>query len=281
MTDASSAGPFRLQRVFAIAFAAFRARWAPMLATAFLLSYLPAAAQGGFTPHYKAETETVEILHPPPRPPDASPRVASTAQAETHAGHLGPWEMFVDAGSLVTWWPLRFACGIALGGALASLTMSSVLHDRAPWRRAVRETAVNLLPLLMISVVRGIATVVGGILIVPGVIALAAWSVARPAQIAERTGVIGSLRRSAALTRGHRWVIVGMIGVWVAAFVALETVTSLIPALLGFGGLARFDQPIVGALGNLVYDVFIAALYLELRRAKDGVALGEIDQVFA
>src|SRR5262249_32668675 len=49
------------------------------------------------------------------------------------------------------------------------------------------------------------------LLLVPGLILITMWSVALPATTVERTGVIASLSRSSALTRGRRWRVFGTI----------------------------------------------------------------------
>jgi hypothetical protein len=189
--------------------------------------------------------------------------------------------MFLDAGPLVTWFPLQILCGAAMVGAIASLAASSTQQDRRPLRKALRDTAASLLPLILLTAIVSALVVLGSILVFPGLIVFAAWSVAGPAQVVERTGVLGALRRSADLTRRHRGVILGLVAIWLTVYFGLAMVTSRIPAALGFDGLARVDAPLVGAVAGLVYDLFVAALYLELRRAKDGIGLGEIDQIFA
>lgn len=271
-----------MERVFATAFAAFRARWASMLAAAFLLSYLPAAAHIAFTPHYKAASETVEILHPPPPPPATTPKANSTAQAETHAGHLGPWEMFLDAGPLVTWFPLELLCGVALTCALTSLTISSVNPEASAWRAAAIAIRRCFVPLTLITLAGSGAIILGLLAMIPGIWLMTVWAVAGPAEVAERVGVFASFRRSAVLTRGHRWPILGLLALWAAVFVVGQMLTGVIIITLGHAGNgSNISGPILGSVSSLAYDVGAAALYLELRRAKDGVGLGEVDHVFA
>jgi uncharacterized membrane protein len=58
-------------------------------------------------------------------------------------------------------------------------------------------------------------TLLGGLasllLVVPGLILLTMWYVAIPVCVVEQFGPLESLRRSAALTKGHRWKIFGMV----------------------------------------------------------------------
>jgi hypothetical protein len=270
-------GSLQLSRLFALALAAFRAQWAPMLVAGLLLSYVPTAAPAWFVP--SVEQETTAIVHPPaPSPSDVErPEPVEVG----HHGHQGPWEMYIDAWPL-GWFLLQFLCGAALSGALASLTISSVNQDRTPWRRAARDTASNLLPLILLGVIVTVLAAIGAIIIIPGLIAFAAWAVAGPVQIAERPGVMGSLRRSAELTRGHHLIVLAQVAVWLVAFFAFEMLPTLVPAAAGFYRLARsVYQPALGTLASVIYDVFITALYLELRRVKEGVAVGELDNVFA
>ena len=49
------------------------------------------------------------------------------------------------------------------------------------------------------------------LLVVPGLILWARWSVALPALVIERTGVMESLARSRDLTQGRRWTVLGFV----------------------------------------------------------------------
>ena len=105
------------------------------------------------------------------------------------------------------------------------------------------------------------------------------WFVAIPACVLERLGPIASLGRSAALTKGHRWKIFGML---LIVFVTIIAVGAVI-------GISFFVAGrIVGSLVNLVVVAVWAAyfnsmwvmLYHDLRVAKEGVDVDQIAAVF-
>lgn len=110
--------------------------------------------------------------------------------------------------------------------------------------------------------------------------------VAIPAAVIEGTGAIGSLQRSADLTQGYRWrllgmfILVGLILVVAAAVIGIVIyVTMSISAVLGgiviaLGGIAM----------TLLFIAYVAALpavtYYNLRVAKEGTDITEIAKVF-
>jgi PPOX class probable F420-dependent enzyme len=86
--------------------------------------------------------------------------------------------------------------------------------------RAYRMNAPCFWRLAPVSLIEPLAVVFGLLLlVVPGLLLIARWSVYIPAIVAERDSILG-LGRSAELTRGHRWT-----GLWV----------SLVPGAVVFG----------------------------------------------
>jgi hypothetical protein len=114
---------------------------------------------------------------------------------------------------------------------------------------------------------------------VPGLIAIARWSVAMPACIVDRLGVAASFRRSTELTRGHRWKIFGMFVLLVIADVIAEALLG--PILGPAGNVAELvGHVIVNGGWGAVSAVLAVAIYHDLRVAKDGVDTAEIATVF-
>ncbi|MCL2713117.1 MAG: hypothetical protein FWD68_00580 [Alphaproteobacteria bacterium] len=102
----------------------------------------------------------------------------------------------------------QFVSG-TLGYAVTILTAFSHLCGE---RRSIGETLVRaargFLPLAGVAVLITLGVLVGTILlVVPGIMLAVRWAVACPACIVEGAGPIASLRRSAALTDGERWVL--------------------------------------------------------------------------
>jgi hypothetical protein len=129
------------------------------------------------------------------------------------------------------------------------------------------------------------------VVIVTLVYLLVRWIAVVPVIVAERPGVIQSLRRSSALTENHRWAILGLMTLYVVALIVLQAVLA---AVLPGPGPNMYSAPFsvqsiaVAAVGlivqiatSMVVAVGIATIYFELRQIKEGVGVTELAQVFA
>ena len=126
-------------------------------------------------------------------------------------------------------------------------------------------------------------TLLGGLalllLIVPGLILMAMWFVAIPACVVEQTGPWKSLSRSAALTKGNRWKVFGMM-------VLLIILSAIGGALVG--AFAAAAGATLGGLLALIWIALVAPFsailvvvtYHDLRVAKEGVDTDQIAAVF-
>jgi len=118
------------------------------------------------------------------------------------------------------------------------------------------------------------------LLIVPGIILALMWSAAFPICVIEKLGPIKSLGRSAFLTKGHRWSLLGL-------FILFVVVAWVVYAVL-LGVLFAIRSPIAMAIGLLVVTVLgtlvgcllQASVYQNLRLAKEGVRTGQVAAVF-
>jgi hypothetical protein len=146
----------------------------------------------------------------------------------------------------------------------------------------------SFLPLLGIAILFGIAVAFGALLlIVPGVMLAVAWCVAVPSYVVEQTGVFGAFARSAELTRGNRWRIFGLFIIYFVATIILEVVLGVFSgaASLASGGGMSFVQaiilgPLFRVAAALLGATATAALYVELRRVRDGVGADSLAAIF-
>lgn len=151
-----------------------------------------------------------------------------------------------------------------------ALSHAGLTHPDQPEDRPTdgRYPGAFLLDLLMfLAVAIGLA-----LLIVPGVLLLALWSLALPALAAERLPVVAAMRRSWALTRPYLASFVGLVLLAAAPFLAvlaLVAVTVLIPS---------FDSPTSLAVADLLLSVwailtpaFWACAYAARRRMEDDI----------
>lgn len=136
----------------------------------------------------------------------------------------------------------------------------------------------RLLPLAGAALLTGLA-ILGGtlLLVVPGIIVGCGMALAIPALVSERLGPVEAIRRSWALTRGHRGAI------FLAGVV-------LLVMQLGFDLAARFLE-LLGILGTLasiavqlltvsLTTVLPAVAYHDLRALKEGTPTEELARVF-
>lgn len=144
-------------------------------------------------------------------------------------------------------------------------------------------------PLLGLSIVASLGTMIGYILlIVPGIILSVIWSVAAPAVVVEKRGVLESLQRSRDLTRGHRWPVFGLIVIYVVLSwiigLALGGLSLATGGTFTGGGpnlmVTLISGPLVNIVAGVVASAGVASLYYELRIAKEGVGADELASVF-
>jgi hypothetical protein len=106
------------------------------------------------------------------------------------------------------------------------------------------------------------------------------WFVSIPACVVERLGPVASMGRSAALTKGCRWKIFGMVlVVFIVAMLAGIVITAVI-VLTGSSVLNALVNLAWNGVVTAFYAVFVAVTYHDLRAAKEGVDIHEIASVF-
>jgi uncharacterized membrane protein len=195
--------------------------------------------------------------------------------------------------------------GLALGVALVTMILAYVLmamltrasiddlsKGRVSLGAAVGDGVRFFFPLFIVALLTGIGVFLGLLLlIVPGVYLATRWVVATPALVAEDLGPTAALGRSSELTEGRRWAVFGLmllylVFAWVVevAFAAIAAAAGSSPQYLeSLDGLALTVSAVgavVGALTSMVSAVGAAALYFELRQAKEGLSVAELAAVF-
>jgi hypothetical protein len=190
---------------------------------------------------------------------------------------------------------------LVLGGFVVSIVASAILQGAIVYGAACylngRPASLDdclatglkrCLPLVGLEIVAGVAIAFGFMLFfVPGIMMFVAWSVAVPALVVERTGVFGGLGRSAELTRGRRWAVFGLLFlVWVAVLIVgqlAQAVFGLIAPVADPAVQTLRQLPLSGVIGLVVSVVTAsgyAALYYELRSAREGVGPEALAAVF-
>ena len=126
---------------------------------------------------------------------------------------------------------------------------------------------------LLVGLAAGLASL---LLLIPGLIVACMYYVAIPVCVIERPGVTASASRSAALTKGYRWSIFGLILlVWVIAAVVGIVLTRLGGGMVG--ALLHFAWQVVSTAFGAV---LVAVVYHDLRVAKEGIDIESLANVF-
>ena len=163
---------------------------------------------------------------------------------------------------------------------------------RARFGEMVRVGLRRGLPVVGIGILLWVAVMAGLVLlVVPGVMLMVATSVAVPAAVVERPGVLGAIRRSLALTRGRRWPLFAaglsiVVIMWVLAAVVQVGATVLSVAILSARRGPQMAAVLVVAsqLGNVLFSalplVAMSVAYHDLRAEKEGVDTAALARVF-
>ena len=109
---------------------------------------------------------------------------------------------------------------------------------------------------------------------------IARWFVIIPICMVERLGPWRSLTRSARLTQGHRWRIVGIILMVFVPALIIDGVINVTAMAVG-GRMAQFGVSLLWyAIFSAFFAILVVVTYYELRSAKDGADIEQIATVF-
>lgn len=161
---------------------------------------------------------------------------------------------------------------------------------RAGFRESVWSGLQVMLPILVIGFVYAVGVISGLVLIIiPGFLLMAAWSIVAPVYVQERGGILRSFRRSQELTRGVRWKIIGLLLVFYAIYLSKEGAIQFLSGEWDSTVLtAAYSNPtfvVLSGLSETLLTTFwcavLAALYVELRECKDGPGTDRLQKIFA
>jgi hypothetical protein len=177
-----------------------------------------------------------------------------------------------------------------VGSGLVTLSVLDQLRGRpSNNRRSISIGASQLRALVWTAIGTGLATgLLFLLLVVPGLIALVRWVLVAPIVVLEPGA--DPMARSAALTKGHRW---GIFGILVGLYVGLLVVAAVLAVTGGavMGGPAPSLSPGKSLLLNVItwipgplflsfHSVLEVVLYEQLRAEKEGADVGQLTAVF-
>jgi hypothetical protein len=205
------------------------------------------------------------------------------AQADNTIGVPGakpvfaPRDLIVFGLSLIAAFVLKPVCqAIILFGAFQDM-----LGRDFPIGESLRKGLARILPIFGMLIVAGLGILIGVmLLVIPGYMLMIAWYVALPVVVVERLGPVASLRRSAELTKGHRWKIFGII-------IVIGIVAGIVGAVVNTIALMFHNHAVHTVIQYLLQALLIAfegvvgvVLYHDLRAAKEGINTERIAAVF-
>jgi hypothetical protein len=198
------------------------------------------------------------------------------------------------AGDQATWgtWAPSVLLGIGLallGVVMTSLVSAAVSYGvfqdlrgrRASIGDCLSRGLASILPLVAAAVLFSLLVGVGWILLViPGVLAWLAYWLYIPAIVVEKRSITESFGRSAFLTRGRRWTIVGL---WLVVLIGLQIGSTVLTKILA-PTIGEWSSSVVLFIWQSAWTAFNAVMitvsYCYLRADKEGVAIDEIAKVF-
>ena len=186
--------------------------------------------------------------------------------------------------------------------ALSLMTRAAMTGPEAPRPRIGELLAGALgrfLPVVLVLVGWLVAVLVGYVLlIIPAILVSLYFAVVAQVSAAESVGWLQAFRRSVELTDGNRWTIFLVRLVW-GVMNGIIVVVSMLLAMTVIGlftALPNTSDSVIGAValililplsflfsaGIQVFNAALpAALYVELRRVKEGDRAQAIEQVFS
>jgi len=187
----------------------------------------------------------------------------------------------VGFGSFAVVWVLMVSLQYFLTAVIVYGALSYLRGSRAGVAACLMHGLRRIVPIVGIAVITTVLVSLGMILlIVPGIIIALMICLAIPVLMVENAGVVGSLQRSRALTKGYRW---HLFGVFLLAFVITTIVNILVPMPFGLV-LPDTAGTVVALLLQLFTTVFLATVlavaYHDLRVAKEGVSTAQLAAVF-
>ena len=177
---------------------------------------------------------------------------------------------------------LQLILGMAAQGAMTYGIYQVLRNKSTTISDALSRSMVNIVPMLLASILVGFGVALGlCLLFVPGIMLMCLWSVTIPACVVEKLGAIASIRRSAALTRGYRWPIFGLILLLGTAVIVIGVIFSgLVIILTGSAPVAALMTALLSAIPQALNCVMTAIIYYDLRCIKEGISLENLVDVF-
>jgi len=166
-------------------------------------------------------------------------------------------------------------------GAIIFGVFQQLQGERVDMSTCVTVGLKRVLPVVGVGLIFGICVVLGMVLlIIPGIILFCMLLLAVPVAVVEGGGVGNALRRSATLTQGFRWSILGIFAIIYAILMVLTMIVTMVGMSSGFTVLLVGLQGVSLICGTWI-SVATAVTYHDIRASKENVDTRQLAEVFA
>jgi hypothetical protein len=197
-----------------------------------------------------------------------------------------PDALFKDAGQSRGWVIFIFFVSDVLRRLSQAVVLYSAFQEmRGQPVSLIQSFQVGLrrfFPIIGLAICASLLTMLAtALFIVPGVIVFLMLFVATPVCVVERLGPFRSMERSAQLTQGHRWKVLGMLLLMLLPAVVVIGVFETIEELAGAGVVVTAVCELTwNAIVGAGYAILVIATYHDLRVVKEGIDTEQIAAVF-
>ena len=224
--------------------------------------------------------------------PQAGMMDPKTMQALEYGDEAAIEKVMLMLGAMIGMVLLGFVLSMLATAAMVYGTFQDLRGNPAKIGTSLRHGLRTVLPVIGVALLYVLLMMLGAVaLIIPMFMILVMFWVAVPAAVVERPGVVASLKRSAALTKGYRWRIFGIYAVilfimmMASGIVQAPFMASMIDA--GPDVMTSGAFIVSNSLGLLVNAFFTAlgavasaVAYHDLRAVKEGFDIDQFAAVF-
>ncbi|MDG2002621.1 MAG: hypothetical protein P8J20_04750 [Novosphingobium sp.] len=219
----------------------------------------------------------------------AEPRLLATTEvAGASQGQMSEWEIFLSPwywASIIV--PLMLAA-LCFAGSFRGL-LQTARHETAALGECFSSGFANFVPMLALTLLWYLGIVFGMILlIIPGLVLLAMWSVTAPALVGENLNAIASFDRSRQLTQGSRlkilFLLLLFLGVVYGLLLALllAAFNTDLTALFTLNANPSYQLAMIpaGWIISFMLNALLTSIYLETLLVKESGQSDELAHVF-
>lgn len=169
---------------------------------------------------------------------------------------------------------------IVLQAALVVASANDLASKPVDFGSCVSRAVAKLFPLIGLGLLIAFGVAIGFVfLVVPGVILYLMWMVAVPVLMVENTSVFEALSRSSALTKGSRIKLFALIIVFFVFSMIIAIPFGMLHQMSA--SIGTIASTLLSAVSAAVGAAGIAAVYIELRGAREGASSEQLASVFA